>query len=95
MSVALISGVTGQDGAYLAELLKKKGYEVHGIVRRCSTFNRGRIDHLGLSLNLHYGDMNDGSSLRRILDLVAPDEIYNLAAQSHVAVSFEIPEYTA
>ena len=99
---ALISGVTGQDGAYLAEFLMRKGYHVHGIRRRSSSFNTGRIDHLyrdphekDTNLTLHYGDMTDSSSLVRIIDLVQPDEIYNLAAQSHVAVSFEEPEYTA
>ncbi|MCY3982643.1 MAG: GDP-mannose 4,6-dehydratase [Roseovarius sp.] len=99
---ALITGVTGQDGAYLSEFLLEKGYEVHGIKRRTSLFNTDRIDHLfeggyGKSgqFNLHHGDMTDGSSLTRILQLVQPDEVYNLAAQSHVAVSFEEPEYTA
>jgi len=96
---ALITGITGQDGSYLAELLLQKGYDVHGIVRRASTFNRGRIDHLGQAagtppLTLHYGDLGDSSSLLRILLEVQPDEIYNLAAQSHVAISFDIPEYT-
>ncbi len=98
---ALITGITGQDGSYLAELLLKKGYEVHGIVRRSSTFNRGRIDHLfsddkgtGIHTELHYGDLGDSNSLIRILSSVKPDEIYNLAAQSHVAISFDIPEYT-
>lgn len=100
--VALITGVTGQDGAYLAELLLSKGYSVHGIRRRASLFNTDRIDHLyhdphseGLDLTLHYGDLTDSSSLIRIVQQVQPDEIYNLAAQSHVAVSFEEPEYTA
>ena len=100
--IALITGVTGQDGAYLAELLLEKGYEVHGIRRRSSLFNTARIDHLihdvhekGLPFTLHYGDMTDSSSLTRIVQKVQPDEIYNLAAQSHVAVSFEEPEYTA
>jgi len=93
--VSLISGITGQDGAYLARLLLSKGYEVHGIVRRSSSFNTWRIDDIRNRLTLHYGDMNDGSSLYRILQLVGPNEVYNLAAQSHVAVSFEIPEYTA
>ncbi len=100
--VALISGVTGQDGSYLAELLLSKGYEVHGIKRRSSLFNTDRIDHLyqdphdtGRQFVLHYGDMTDSSSLIRIIQQVQPDEIYNLAAQSHVAVSFEEPEYTA
>src|SRR3954464_14792997 len=99
---ALITGVTGQDGAYLAELLLGKGYEVHGIKRRTSLFNTDRIDHLYLdphepspSFRLHYGDLTDSSSLIRIVGEVRPHEIYNLAAQSHVAVSFEEPEYTA
>ena len=99
---ALITGVTGQDGAYLAELLLAKGYSVHGIRRRASQFNTARIDHLlhptneaGLDLTLHYGDLTDSSSLIRIVEHTRPDEIYNLAAQSHVAVSFEQPEYTA
>lgn len=102
MNVALITGVTGQDGAYLSELLLDKGYEVHGIKRRTSLFNTARIDHLidgepGDSgrFVLHHGDMTDSSSLTRILQTVQPDELYNLAAQSHVAVSFEEPEYTA
>ena len=93
--VALISGITGQDGSYLARLLLSKGYEVHGIVRRSSSFNTWRIEDIRNRLTLHYGDMNDGSSLYRILQLVGPNEVYNLAAQSHVAVSFEMPEYTA
>lgn len=100
--VALITGITGQDGAYLAELLLEKGYEVHGVRRRASLFNTDRIDHLyqdphiaGTRLFLHYGDMTDSSSLIRIIQQTQPDEIYNLAAQSHVAVSFEEPEYTA
>src|SRR6201992_4279964 len=99
---ALITGVTGQDGAYLAELLLSKGYEVHGIKRRASSFNTDRIDHLyqdphdrGVRLHLHYGDLTDATNLIRIVQQVQPDEIYNLAAQSHVAVSFETPEYTA
>lgn len=99
---ALVTGITGQDGAYLAEFLLKKGYEVHGIKRRTSLFNTDRIDHLyqgpqeqGRRFILHYGDMTDSSSLVRIIQQVQPDEIYNLAAQSHVAVSFEEPEYTA
>ena len=99
---ALITGVTGQDGAYLAEFLLRKGYEVHGIKRRSSLFNTDRIDHLyqdphtkDRNFILHYGDMTDSSSLVRVIQLVQPDEIYNLAAQSHVAVSFEEPEYTA
>jgi len=102
MKKALITGVTGQDGAYLAEFLLGKGYEVHGVKRRSSLFNTDRIDHLyqdphenGRRLVLHYGDMTDSSSLIRIIQQVQPDEIYNLAAQSHVAVSFEEPEYTA
>lgn len=100
--IALITGITGQDGAYLAEFLLDKGYEVHGIRRRASLFNTDRIDHLyhdphskGYDLTLHYGDLTDSSSLIRIVKEVQPDEIYNLAAQSHVAVSFEEPEYTA
>lgn len=100
--VALITGVTGQDGAYLAEFLLRKGYSVHGIKRRSSLFNTTRIDHLyhdphvqGCDLTLHHGDLTDSSSLIRIVQSVQPDEIYNLAAQSHVAVSFEEPEYTA
>ncbi len=99
---ALITGITGQDGSYLAELLIEKGYEVHGIIRRASTFNTGRIEHLfeklperDRRLKLHYGDLSDGSSLNRILEKVKPDEIYHLGAQSHVRVSFDIPEYTA
>lgn len=102
MKRALITGVTGQDGAYLAELLLEKGYEVHGIKRRASLFNTGRIDHLyqdphekGVRLKLHYGDLTDSTNLIRIIQEVQPDEIYNLAAQSHVMVSFETPEYTA
>ena len=99
---ALITGITGQDGSYLAELLLQKGYELHGIIRRSSSFNTGRIDHLynnpeylGKKLFLHYGDLTDTSNLNRILERIQPDEIYNLAAQSHVKVSFELPEYTA
>src|SRR5256714_7963001 len=99
---ALISGITGQDGAYLAELLLGQGYEVHGIKRRASSFNTDRIDHLyqdpheqAIRLRLHYGDLTDATNLIRIIQQVQPDEIYNLAAQSHVAVSFETPEYTA
>ncbi len=102
MKKALITGITGQDGSYLAEFLLKKGYEVHGIKRRASSFNTERIDHLyedpheaNPSLFLHYGDLADSSNLTRILSEVQPDEVYNLAAQSHVAVSFEVPEYTA
>src|ERR1700710_1555621 len=100
--VALITGITGQDGAYLAEFLLKKGYEVHGIKRRASSFNTDRIDHLyqdphvnNRDFVLHYGDLTDSTNLTRIVQKVQPDEIYNLAAQSHVAVSFEEPEYTA
>ena len=99
---ALITGITGQDGAYLAEYLLGKGYEVHGIKRRASSFNTDRIDHLyrdphetGVRMHLHYGDLTDATNLIRIVQQVQPDEIYNLAAQSHVAVSFETPEYTA
>lgn len=102
MKVALITGITGQDGSYLAELLIQKGYSVHGIVRRSSQFNTARIDHLYLDpherqaqLHLHYGDLSDGTGLRRILEAVMPDEVYNLGAQSHVKVSFSQPEYTA
>ena len=106
MKTALISGITGQDGSYLAEFLLQKGYEVHGILRRSSSFNTGRIEHLYFdewvrdmkqkrTINLHYGDMTDSSSLIRIIQQVQPDEIYNLAAQSHVKVSFDVPEYTA
>lgn len=104
--VALITGITGQDGSFLAEFLLEKGYEVHGIIRRSSSFNTGRIEHLYLDewvrdmhqkrlINLHYGDMTDSSSLINLLRQTNPDEIYNLAAQSHVKVSFEVPEYTA
>lgn len=99
---ALITGITGQDGSYLAELLLKKGYEVHGMIRRSSSFNTGRIDHLhndpdilDSRLFLYYGDMTDSSNLNRLLEKIQPDEIYNLGAQSHVKVSFEVPEYTA
>ena len=102
MKKALITGITGQDGAYLAEFLLEKGYEVHGIKRRASLFNTGRIDHLyqdphdrDLRFRLHYGDMTDANSLIHVIQKVRPDEIYNLAAQSHVGVSFESPEYTA
>ena len=98
---ALITGITGQDGSYLAELLLDKGYEVHGVIRRTSTFNTDRIDHIyvdphkeGAKLFLHYGDLNDGTMLRRILEQVKPAEVYNLGAQSHVRVSFDSPEYT-
>ncbi len=100
--VALITGITGQDGSYLAELLLEKGYEVHGIIRRASTFNTKRIDHLyqdphegDVRLFLHYGDITDSSNLNRLIEKIRPDEIYNLAAQSHVGVSFNSPEYTA
>jgi GDPmannose 4,6-dehydratase len=94
---ALITGITGQDGSYLAELLLDKGYEVHGLVRRSSTINRGRIDHLhqSSSLHLHYGDLTDGVSLVNLIREITPHEVYNLGAQSHVKVSFEMPEYTA
>ena len=103
---ALITGITGQDGSFLAEFLLEKGYEVHGIMRRSSSFNTARIEHLYLDewvrdmkqkrlIELHYGDMTDSSSLIRIIQTVQPDEIYNLAAQSHVKVSFDVPEYTA
>ncbi|MCI3927144.1 GDP-mannose 4,6-dehydratase [Paenibacillus sp. TRM 82003] len=101
MKTALITGITGQDGSYLAELLLAKGYAVHGIIRRASSFNTDRIDHLYVdphqhsNLKLHYGDLTDSSNLSRIIEKVQPDEIYNLAAQSHVKVSFEVPEYTA
>ncbi|MFA5256588.1 MAG: GDP-mannose 4,6-dehydratase [Opitutales bacterium] len=102
MKVALITGITGQDGSYLAEQLLQKGYEVHGIIRRSSSFNTGRIDHLyndpeilDRRLFLHFGDLADSSNLNRLIEKCAPDEIYNLGAQSHVKVSFEVPEYTA
>lgn len=98
---ALITGITGQDGSYLAELLLEKGYEVHGIIRRASTFNTGRINHIfqdphekNKRLMLHHGDLSDGSNISRLIEKIKPDEIYNLAAQSHVKVSFDIPEYT-
>jgi GDPmannose 4,6-dehydratase len=101
MKKALVTGITGQDGSYLAELLLSKGYEVHGIMRRASTFNTSRIDHLyqdphvnGVRLFLHYGDLADATSLAKLLYKIQPDEIYHLAAQSHVRVSFDIPEYT-
>lgn len=104
--IALITGITGQDGSYLAELLLEKGYEVHGLLRRSSSFNTGRIEHLYFDewvrdmqkkrlINLHYADMTDSSSLIRVIQALQPDEIYNLAAQSHVKVSFDVPEYTA
>jgi GDPmannose 4,6-dehydratase len=92
--VALITGITGQDGSYLAEFLLEKGYEVHGIIRRSSSINTDRIDHIYPRLKLHYGDLTDGSSLIRLIQEIKPTEIYNLGAQSHVKVSFEIPEYT-
>ncbi len=94
MKTALITGITGQDGSYLAEFLLEKGYEVHGVVRRASISNTGRIDHLLDKITLHDGDLSDSSSLIRIISLVQPDEIYNLAAQSHVQVSFDVPEYS-
>src|SRR3990167_8412293 len=101
MKKALITGITGQDGSYLAELLLEKDYKVHGIIRRASTFNTERIEHLyqdphnqGAHLHLHYGDLSDGSNLNRILKNIGPDEIYHLGAQSHVRVSFDLPEYT-
>jgi GDPmannose 4,6-dehydratase len=94
MKKALITGITGQDGSYLAELLLSKGYEVHGIIRRSSSFNTQRLDHIYDQLHLHYGDVTDNISLDSLIDKLRPDEIYNLSAQSHVAVSFEIPEYT-
>src|SRR5215472_17792526 len=101
---ALITGITGQDGSYLAELLLEKGYQVHGVVRRSSSLNRGRIDHIqhtspnrrgGSGFVLHYGDMTDSGGLNRLVKLVRPNEVYNLAAQSHVHISFDQPEYTA
>ena len=95
MKTALITGITGQDGSYLAELLLEKGYKVHGIVRRASLINTHRIDHIYDSITLHYGDLTDSTNLVRVIQQVQPDEIYNLAAQSHVKVSFEMPEYTA
>ena len=101
MKKALITGITGQDGSYLAELLLQKGYEVHGVIRRSSSFNTGRINHIyqdphehGTRMFLHYGDLNDASSINRLLREIRPDEIYNLGAQSHVRVSFDVPEYT-
>ena len=106
MKIALITGITGQDGSFLAELLLSKGYEVHGIIRRSSSFNTERIEHLYIEelisdlhskrkIHLHYGDMTDSSSLIRLIQKINPNEIYNLAAQSHVKVSFDLPEYTA
>ena len=101
MKKALITGITGQDGSYLAELLIEKGYEVHGIIRRSSSFNTGRIDHfwndgvMDKRVFLYHGDLTDSSNLNRLLEKIKPDEIYNLGAQSHVKVSFEVPEYTA
>ena len=106
MKTALITGINGQDGSYLAELLLEKGYQVHGIIRRSSTFNTARIEHLYIEslikdlhskqkIKLHYGDMTDSTNLIRLIQQIKPDEIYNLAAQSHVKVSFELPEYTA
>ena len=102
MKKALITGITGQDGSYLTELLIKKGYQVHGIIRRSSSFNTQRLEHLyqdphekTRKMILHYGDLTDSSNLNRILEHVNPSEIYNLAAQSHVGVSFQVPEYTA
>lgn len=95
MKKALITGITGQDGSYLAELLLEKGYEVHGIKRRSSLFNTGRIDHLAGKIKLHDGDLTDSSNLIRLIKEVEPDEVYNLAAQSHVKVSWDCPEYTA
>ncbi len=94
MKRALITGITGQDGSYLAELLLEKGYEVHGIIRRSSSFNTGRIDHVFDDLRLHYGDLTDPTNLSSIVSKIEPDEIYNLGAQSHVKVSFEMPDYT-
>ncbi|MFV1594542.1 GDP-mannose 4,6-dehydratase, partial [Phaeobacter sp. JH20_31] len=102
MKKALITGVTGQDGSYLAEFLLEKGYEVHGLKRRASSFNTSRVDHIyqdphvdHARFKLHYGDLTDTSNLTRLLSEIEPDEVYNLGAQSHVAVSFEAPEYTA
>ncbi|MCK5843959.1 MAG: GDP-mannose 4,6-dehydratase, partial [Victivallales bacterium] len=102
MKKALITGITGQDGSYLAELLIGKGYEVHGLVRRASSFNTERIEHLykdahlsDVKLFLHYGDLSDSGNLRKVLESIQPDEFYNLGAQSHVRVSFDQPEYTA
>jgi GDPmannose 4,6-dehydratase len=94
MKTALITGITGQDGSYLSELLLHKGYEVHGIIRRSSSFNTSRIDHIYDQLNLHYGDLVDGQSINYLMQEIQPDEVYNLGAQSHVKVSFDIPDYT-
>ena len=94
MKVALVTGITGQDGSYLAELLLEKGYEVHGIIRRSSSFNTGRIDHIFEKINLHYGDLVDPVSLCSIVNKIKPTEVYNLGAQSHVKVSFDVPDYT-
>ena len=102
MKKAIITGITGQDGSYLAELILEKGYEVHGIIRRASTFNTSRIEHIyqdpheeGRKLHLHYGDLSDAESIRKLIYKIQPDEFYNIGAQSHVRVSFDIPEYTA
>src|ERR1700678_1543863 len=102
MKRALVTGITGQDGSFLAEFLLAKGYTVHGIIRRASTFNTGRIDRIYVDSHtreakffLHYGDMSDGGGVRRLIERIQPDEIYNLAAQSHVRVSFDEPEFTA
>ena len=92
--IALCTGITGQDGSYLAELLLETGYEVHGIIRRSSLINTHRIDHIYPNIKLHYGDLTDSTNLVRVIQQVQPDEIYNLGAQSHVKVSFEMPEYT-
>src|SRR3989344_9198095 len=99
MKVALITGITGQDGSYLAELLLRKNYEVHGVIRRSSSFNTARIDHIyqdphekGVRLKLHYGDITDSNTIYKLLENIRPDEVYNLAAQSHVKVSFDLPE---
>src|SRR3989344_2292754 len=101
MKKALITGITGQDGSYLTELLLDKGYEVHGVIRRSSSFNTGRIDHIyqdphekGIRMILHHGDLSDANTIRKLIYKIQPDEIYNLGAQSHVRVSFDIPEYT-
>ena len=94
MKTALITGITGQDGSYLAEFLLEKGYEVHGIVRRCSLINTHRVDHIYNKIKLHYGDLTDATNIIGVIQQVKPDEIYNLGAPSHVKVSFETPEYT-